>query len=239
MFNMHSSALPHCVLGTPIPFHSLSCPPPILIVCFRVKLGFCIINMLQQWFQGRRWQTSLRKSFPPSLWKMVRVAWQQIRLCQKYQQFKLIWKDALGKENQFQFSIKVLGKKRRPRFLGIYLCGQSNELGAAQPSFWTSELPVTYTKSPASRVISGWAQGVASRSLKKLKHTLVEKSFPHEGLQGFKQVFHFVLEKQKEFWSSNRKQANKQKNFRSKASQEWKILWANLLTDAKLSPSNT
>lgn len=124
----------------------LSCPPSILIVCFRVGLGFCIINMLQQWFQGRRWQTSLRKSFPPSLWKTVRVAWQQIRLCQKYQQFKLTWKDALGKENQFQFPIKVLGKNRRSR---IYLCGQSNDLGAAQPSSWTSELPVTYTERPA------------------------------------------------------------------------------------------
>lgn len=50
-----------------------------------------------------------------SLWKTVRVASQLIILCQKYQQFKFIWKDALGKQNWFQFSVKVLDKNERPR----------------------------------------------------------------------------------------------------------------------------
>lgn len=50
-----------------------------------------------------------------ALWKMVRVAWQHIRLNQKYSQFKFKLNDALSKKNQFQFSIKVLGENERPR----------------------------------------------------------------------------------------------------------------------------
>lgn len=116
MLHTPTAALPHCAPVTPTPLHTPPCPP-ILILRVEVELGFCITNMFQQWFLGRRWQTSPKKSAShlSSLRKMVRVAWQYIRLYQKYWQFKFKLKGALSKENQFQFSIKVLGENERPR----------------------------------------------------------------------------------------------------------------------------
>lgn len=81
-------------------------------------------------------QTSLKKALPTFLLYEKWCGWHDniLGYARNTKQFKFKWKDALGKENQFQFSIQVLGENKRPRIYQKLPPWIGNKLGGC-PAF--------------------------------------------------------------------------------------------------------